>query len=230
VQSVEALVRWQHPQRGLLGPDQFVPLAEQTGLIWPLTQWVLGQALAQMAVWRGLVDIPRVSVNLSARSLTHPGLLGELGDALELYAIPPDMLELEITENTVMADPDRAQEVLTSLRALGIELAIDDFGTGQSSLTYLQRLSVDWLKIDKSFVMNMASDVNDAAIVRTSVELGHSLGLRIVAEGVETTQALMQLADVGCDVAQGFHISRPVSPDRLEAWLLARIDSTSLLG
>ena len=225
VQSVEALVRWNHPERGLIGPDHFVPLAEQSGLIWPLTQWVLAEALAQLALWRGRVEVPRVSVNLSARSLTHPELLREIGTTLERYAIPPQMLELEITESTVMADPDRAQDVLHRLRRLGIELAVDDFGTGHSSLTYLQRLPVDWLKIDKSFVMNMATDVNDATIVRTSVELGHSLGLRIVAEGVETTQALDQLTDLGCDVGQGFHISRPIGADRLEAWLVDRSGS-----
>jgi diguanylate cyclase (GGDEF)-like protein len=224
VQSVEALVRWNHPERGLLGPDQFVPLAEQTGLIWPLTQWVLAEALAQLALWRDRLEVPRVSVNLSARSLTHPDLLTEIRDSLELFDLPAQMLELEITESTVMADPDRAQEVLHGLRGLGIELAIDDFGTGHSSLTYLQRLPVDWLKIDKSFVRDMATDVNDAAIVRTSVELGHSLGLRVVAEGIETRQAQDQLTRVGCDVGQGFHISRPVSAERFEAWLKARTE------
>jgi diguanylate cyclase (GGDEF)-like protein len=222
VTGVEALVRWAHPVHGLLSPDQFIPLAESTELIGPLTMWVLDHALSQCRSWMDTgVDL-RVAVNLSARNLHHPDFPVHVTALLEKWNIPPTNLELEITESAVMADPTRAMTVLSQLKELGVSLAIDDFGTGYSSLSYLSRLPVANLKIDKSFVMNMDNNENDAVIVRSTIDLGRNLGLRVIAEGVETEQALTQLADLGCDLAQGYLLSRPIPADQLSTWLTAR--------
>ena len=215
----EALVRWDHPRHGLLGPDVFVPIAEQTGLIRPLARWVLDAALRQCNRWRqdGL-DLS-VAVNLSMRNLHDPEVVDMIRQLLLRWGIPPARLVVEITESSLMADAARAMEVLGRLRGMGVSVSIDDFGTGYSSLAYLKRLSVDELKIDKSFVSHVATDHNDAAIVRSTIGLAHDLGLSVVAEGIEDQQTLEFLAGLGCDVAQGYFISRPLPVVALGDWL-----------
>jgi diguanylate cyclase (GGDEF)-like protein len=224
VVGVEALVRWAHPTHGLLYPDTFLPLAEQTGLMRQLTLVVLQTALQQGQTWRrdGL-DLP-VAVNLSVANLLDAHLPRQVSDLLASLGLPPRALELELTEDTLMADPVRSKQVLADLRALGLRLAVDDYGTGYSSLAYLQELAVDELKLDKSFVMRMTYDRGAAAIVRTTVDLAHSLGLTMVAEGVESEAALAELARLGCDLAQGYHISKPLPADQLTGWLRTRTE------
>ena len=222
VTGAEALVRWSHPTRGLVSPDEFIPLAQTTGVIVPLTFFVLNEALRQARTWQleGL-DLC-VGVNLSARNLLDVHLPDTVGDLLTRWEVPPSLLELEITESAILADPIRAMNILSRLHGMGLKLAIDDFGTGYSSLAYLKRLPVDELKIDKSFVQGMEDDENDAVIVRSTIDLGRNLGLRVVAEGVETAAAWNRLAALGCDVAQGYYVSRPVPAGELAAWLRAR--------
>jgi diguanylate cyclase (GGDEF)-like protein len=221
VTGVEALVRWQHPQRGLLGPGEFVPLAERTGMIGELTRWVLEAALAQARRWSDAgVELP-VAVNLAAANVLDIGLPEVVAKALERHGVPGERLECEISEHTVMADPRRAIEVLSRLRALGVRLSLDDFGTGHSSLAYLKRLPLDEVKIDRSFVLGMAEDENDAVIVRSTIDLARNLGLEVVAEGVETEAVLADLAALRCDVAQGYLLSRPLPPAQLADWLAA---------
>jgi predicted signal transduction protein with EAL and GGDEF domain len=222
VLGVEALVRWRHPEFGDLYPDEFVPAVEAAGLVDALTEFVLDKALIRIRTWldRGLRI--GVAVNLSVRSLADLEFPDRVNAALERHGVPPELLTLELTESGVMADPQRALPVLRALHNLGVVLAVDDFGTGYSSLAYLRQLPVDEVKIDKSFVFGMGSDLGDLAVVRSIVELGHSLGLVVVAEGVEEDAARDQLANMGCDVAQGYLISRPLSEERLEAWLQAR--------
>ena len=219
VSGVEALVRWQHPLQGLLLPDQFIPLAEETGLIDLLSRWVLEAALQQCCAWRreGL-DLP-VSVNLSMRNLQDQRLPESIAPLLTTYGVPPGWLTLEITESAVMADPERALGVLGQLRELGVRVAIDDFGTGYSSLAYLKRLPVDQLKIDRSFTLNVCADRSDLAIVRSVIELGHQLDLQVVAEGVEDEASWQLLLDLGCDEAQGYFFSRPLPAAALVRWL-----------
>ncbi|MBV8997110.1 MAG: bifunctional diguanylate cyclase/phosphodiesterase, partial [Pseudonocardiales bacterium] len=220
--GVEALVRWQHPEFGMLDPAEFVTLVETTGLIDPLTDYVLDRSLAQCRSWvdRGLSL--SVSVNLSVRNLADAEFPRRVTDALARHRVPASLLSLELTESAVMTHPERALPVLRTLHALGVRIAVDDFGTGYSSLAYLRRLPVDEVKIDKSFVLGLASDLGDLAVVRAIVELGHSLGLSVVAEGVEQDATRDQLLEMGCDVAQGYLISRPLGPDRFDAWLAAR--------
>jgi diguanylate cyclase (GGDEF)-like protein len=222
VVGVEALVRWAHPTHGLLYPDTFLPLAEQTGLMRQLTLVVLQTALQQGQTWRRAgLDLP-VAVNLSVANLLDAHLARQVADLLASLGLPPRALELELTEDTLMADPVRSKQVLAELRALGLRLAVDDYGTGYSSLAYLQELAVDELKLDKSFVMRMTQDRGAAAIVRTTIDLAHSLGLTMVAEGVENETALAELARLGCDLAQGYHISKPLPADQLTDWLHTR--------
>ncbi|HUK96961.1 MAG TPA: EAL domain-containing protein [Gaiellaceae bacterium] len=219
--AVEALVRWQHPEHGLLTPDQFVPLAEATGLIRELTLTVLAEALHQQRVWRDDgIDI-RVAVNLSARDLYDLTLPASTAELLAKHDVPPTSLELEITESVIVADPMRARAILNRLSEMGVVLAIDDYGTGYSSLGYLKRLPIDEMKIDRSFVMQMADDRNDAAIVRSTVELGRNLGLKVVAEGVETAAAWAHLKALGCDFAQGYYLSKPVPAAEIAALVAA---------
>lgn len=220
--GVEALVRWHHPEFGMLDPAEFVTLVETTGLIDLLTAYVLDRSLAQCRSWldRGLSL--SVAVNLSVRNLADTGFPHRVTEALTRYRVPPALLGFELTESAVMSDPERALPVLRGLHELGVRIAVDDFGTGYSSLAYLRRLPVDEVKIDKSFVLGLASDLGDLAVVRAIVELGHSLGLIVVAEGVEQDSTRDQLVEMGCDVAQGFLISRPLGPDRFDAWLAAR--------
>jgi EAL domain-containing protein (putative c-di-GMP-specific phosphodiesterase class I) len=220
--GVEALVRWRHPEFGDLHPDEFVPAVEAAGLVDALTDFVLEQALIKVQSWIGRGLRIGVAVNMSVRSLANLQFPDMVSAALTRHHVPPELLTLELTESGVMADPQRALPVLQALSNLGVVLAVDDFGTGYSSLAYLRRLPVDEVKIDKSFVFGMGSDLGDLAVVRSIVELGHSLGLTVVAEGVEEDVARDQLAAMGCDVAQGYLISRPLSEERLEAWLQAR--------
>ncbi len=222
VAGVEALVRWQHPERGLLSPDTFVPLAEQTGLMKSLTASVLEQALRQTAVWSDAGLQIRMAVNVSARDLHDDTFCARVSEALNRTGVPASFLELELTERVVMADPERALENLTALSRLGVRLSLDDFGTGYSSLAYLRRLPVTEIKIDKSFVLRMDVDDEDATIVRSTIDLAHGLGLRVLAEGVETAETWQRLSDLGCDAAQGYFLSRPHPANVVTDWLAAR--------
>ncbi len=220
--GAEALVRWIHPEFGEVMPDEFVPLAEVTGLIGPLTMHVLRAALAQCRRWLDRDMRIGVAVNLSARNLVDSDFPERVAEELAGHRVPADLLTFELTENSVMTDPDRMKPVLHRLHALGVGLSIDDFGIGYSSLAQLRRLPVDEVKIDKVFVFSMGTDLGDLAIVRAIIELGHSLGLRVVAEGVEDELARDLLAGNECDVIQGFLVSRALDPDRFDAWLAAR--------
>jgi diguanylate cyclase (GGDEF)-like protein len=221
VVGAEALVRWQHPDRGLIFPDEFIPVAEHTGLIGPLTTPVLSTALTQARAWMDAGQPLMVSVNLSARSLLYEQLPQQVADLLAVHGVPAELLELEVTESALMTDPARAQRLLEELAALGVRLSIDDFGAGYTSLGQLKDLPVTALKIDKSFIMNMRNDPSDALIVQSIVDLGHNLGLTIVAEGVETEEILTDLTATGCDIAQGYYLSRPVTAAAFDAWRLA---------
>jgi predicted signal transduction protein with EAL and GGDEF domain len=217
--GVEALVRWQHPTRGLLGPDEFVPLAERTGAVADLTRWVVDRALARQRAWlEDGLDLP-VAVNLAAANIVDVTLPDAIGELLERHGLTGDRLECEISEHTVMADPLRGAEVLDRIRALGVRLSLDDFGTGHSSLAYLKRLPLDEVKIDRSFVSGMVEDENDAVIVRSTIDLARNLGLCVVAEGVETAEVMDALAALSCDVAQGYYISRPLPAQELSVSL-----------
>jgi diguanylate cyclase (GGDEF)-like protein len=219
VVGVEALVRWQHPERGLLPPGEFVPLAERTGLIRELMLWVLDAALRQLRDWEQEGVELSISVNLSARDLLDFELPTTVEALLQRYGLPAGRLELEITESVILADPMRARVVLSRLNALGVQLAIDDFGSGYSSLAYLKRLPVGQIKIDRSFVMNMERDENDAVIVRSTIDLARNLGLSVVAEGVETEPVWVDLARLECDFAQGYYLSRPIPAQALAQWV-----------
>ncbi|GLY63596.1 putative bifunctional diguanylate cyclase/phosphodiesterase [Amycolatopsis taiwanensis] len=222
VLGVEALVRWQHPEFGRLDPDEFVPAVEAAGLVGVLTGFVLKEALIRVRKWMDEGLRMSVAVNLSVRCLADEDFPAKVTKALQEFEVPPELLTFELTESGVMADPQKALPILRELHTLGIVLAVDDFGTGYSSLAYLRQLPVDEVKIDKSFVLGMGTDLGDLAVVRSIVELGHSLGLTVVAEGVEEDIARDQLEAMGCDVAQGYLISRPLAEDRLDAWLQAR--------
>jgi diguanylate cyclase (GGDEF)-like protein len=217
--GLEALVRWQHPTRGMVAPADFIPIAETTGLINRLTSYVLRQAIQQAREWldRGL-SVP-VAVNLSPRCLLDASLPTQVTSLLEEYRLPATLLRLEVTETAIMANPGLAMATLTSLHNLGVRLSIDDYGTGYSSMAYLKRLPVDELKVDRSFVLNMTGDDNDAILVRGAIDLGHNLGLTVVAEGVEGSEHVTALQDLGCDIAQGYHYARPMPPDELGRWL-----------
>ncbi|MER6991485.1 bifunctional diguanylate cyclase/phosphodiesterase [Saccharopolyspora hirsuta] len=222
VVGAEALVRWSHPEYGRLDPDEFVPLVEATGLVDALTSFVMECALVKIRQWLDAGLRMSVAVNLSVRNLADETFPDRVAEALLRHDIPPELLTFELTESSVMADPERSLPVLRRLHAMGVVLAVDDFGTGYSSLAYLRQLPVDEVKIDKSFVLGMGTDLGDMAVVRSIVELGHSLDLVVVAEGVEDDAARDQLVQMGCDVAQGYLISRPLSEERFEAWLQAR--------
>jgi diguanylate cyclase (GGDEF)-like protein/PAS domain S-box-containing protein len=225
VGSVEALIRWQHPERGLVPPDAFIPLAQRTGLIKPLTLYVVDEALRQCRAWADGGIHLSVAVNLTMRNLLDLEFPELVAGLLEQHEVLPERLEFEITESTMLADPARAKLVLGKLSAMGIRLSIDDFGTGYSSLSYLTRLPIREIKIDRSFVMNMSADEDDATIVRSTIELGRNLGLEVVAEGVETADLWERLSDLGCTIAQGIFLSRPLPADELTAWLADRSGS-----
>jgi diguanylate cyclase (GGDEF)-like protein len=217
--GVEALVRWKHPVRGIVPPIEFVPFAEKTRLIVPLTRWVLTAALRQARAWHQAGHPIPVAVNISMRDLVDPKFPQLIATLLRDAGAQPSWLRLEITEGVIMAEPERAIDTLDQLRRLGVGLAIDDFGTGYSSLAYLHRLPIDQIKIDKSFTAQMAGASNRANIVRASVDLGHSLRLEIVAEGVEDARTWDLLAALGCDLAQGYLMSRPISAEEVLPWL-----------
>jgi diguanylate cyclase (GGDEF)-like protein len=230
VVGVEALARWDHPTLGLIGPTEFVPIAEQTGLITPLTSFVLDAALCQLRAWRDAGLDLSVAVNLSARSFLDTQLGVEIPRLLRRWGVDAKLLELEITESMLMADPARAEATLQRLSQIGLTLSVDDFGTGYSSLANLKRLPVDVIKIDKSFVMEMAIDASDAAIVHSTIDLAHNLGLRVVAEGVESEGAWRRLETLGCDFAQGYHLSRPLPPDAVTRLISDRASVPSARG
>ena len=219
VHSVEALLRWEHATRGLVMPAEFIPLAERTGLIRPLTLRALELACRQWAEWRKEGRSLQVAVNLSARHLHDPDLAGELSRMLWRWKVPPAQLMLEITESAVLGELGRAKDLLPKLSAMGVRLALDDFGTGYSSLTYLKEMPVNQVKIDRSFVQHMSHDPTDAAIVRATVELAHNLGLEVVAEGAESEETCELLGRLRCDLAQGWWLSRALPAHELVEWL-----------
>ncbi|HEV3012031.1 MAG TPA: EAL domain-containing protein [Actinomycetota bacterium] len=219
VLGAEALVRWQHPEHGLLPPGEFIPLAERTGLITPLTHYVLKAALQQCRQWCQAGHELAVAVNVSARRLLDLSFPDEVAGLLATWEVPARLLVVEITESTIMADPTHALEVLGRLDKMGVQVAIDDFGTGYSSLAHLKSLPVHELKIDRSFVSQMTSSASDAVIVRTTIDLGRNLGLRVVAEGVEDAVTWQELDALGCNAIQGYYVSRPIPAEDLTSWL-----------
>jgi len=216
--GAEVLVRWRHPEHGDIAPDEFIPIAEQSGLIAPLALWVLQTSLAQCVEWRARGVEIGVCVNLSARNLLERELPATLERLLFANGLPPGYLGLEITESVIMEDPDKALEVLTEISDLGVGISIDDFGTGYSSLGYLRKLPADELKIDKSFVIEMDSSPDDATIVRSTIDLAHNLGMKVVAEGVESPQVWAALKELGCDYGQGYLFSRPIPAEEFGRW------------
>jgi diguanylate cyclase (GGDEF)-like protein len=228
VLGAEALLRWNHPERGLIPPDKFIPLAEQTGIIKSLTYWVLDSALRQCARWNDTGMSLSISVNLSARVVQDDKLLKEAASALARHGVEAGQLKLEITETAIMEDPTRAMEMLTSLSAMGIRLSIDDFGTGYTSMAYLKKLPVDEVKIDKSFVMNMLKDANDAVIARAIIDLAHNMNYTVVAEGVESRRILETLSELACDIAQGYYFSKPVPFPEFESWYRSAEPATEI--
>ena len=218
---VEALCRWHHPQYGLILPAEFVSLAERRGLIRSLTLWVMNEAVRQRRAWvcKGF-DI-KMSINISAHNLIDSSLAAEVVKSLQKWQLPPGHLILEVTESVFMLDPERSLSVLNEMTAMGVELSIDGFGTGYSSLAYLKKLPVHGLKIDRSFVSDMAVNESDATIVSSTVDMAHSLGLQVVAEGVEDQAAWDSLSKMDCDIIQGFFVSAPLVADEFEAWVKA---------
>ncbi len=216
--GVEALIRWNHPVHGMMGPDEFIPMAERTGLIIPLTRWVLRNALIQGALWVSQGTHYNIAVNISVRNLLDPDFPDVVAGMLASQSFPPASLLFEITETTILSDPEYAMETINRISRMGVKFSIDDFGTGYSSLSYLKRLPISEIKIDKSFVMDMLRNESDAVIVRTTIDLAHNLGLKVVAEGVETLETLKVLRDLGCDVIQGFYIAKPLTVDDFSGW------------
>ncbi len=229
--SVEVLLRWRHTVSGLIPPERFIPIAEETGLILPIGEWMLQTACLQAQAWRaaGLPPI-RIAINLSVRQFLSKSLIGTLSDVLEQTGFPPQDLELEVTESVAMDDVPFSIEMLRTLKALGVGIALDDFGTGYSSLAYLRQLPLDKLKIDRSFVCNLENAQGDATLVRSIVDLGHSLNLKVIAEGIETQGQLDYLRKAGCEEAQGYYFSRPVSADAFEQLLQERIQNCHSKG
>jgi diguanylate cyclase (GGDEF)-like protein len=219
--GVEALIRWHHPTRGMVTPVDFIPIAESTGLINRLTTYVLRHAIRQAKDWLDAGLRLPVAVNLSPRCLHDPSLVTRVTRLLDEYGLPPALLRLEVTESTVMTNPALAMTTLTMLHELGVGLSIDDYGTGYSSMAYLGRLPVDELKVDRTFVLSMTGDDSDAVLVRGAIDLGHNLGLTVVAEGVEGDEHVAALRGLGCDIAQGYHYARPMPPAELTHWVRA---------
>jgi EAL domain-containing protein (putative c-di-GMP-specific phosphodiesterase class I) len=213
-------VRWQHPEHGLIPPGAFVQTVEQTGLIGPLTRHVLERSIAECAAWRKDGRHMSVAVNLSVRNLLDRDLPKEIERLLSTYGLPPEALQLEITESMIMSDPERALATVSRLSDLGVRLSVDDFGTGYSSLANLRKMPIDELKIDRSFVSPMLRSESDLIIVRSTINLGHDLGLNVIAEGVEDSSTLERLAVLGCDLAQGYHVSKPMPADVFNDWLI----------
>jgi diguanylate cyclase (GGDEF)-like protein/PAS domain S-box-containing protein len=228
VTGAEALVRWLHPQRGLLPPDEFIPFAEHTGLMKPITLYVLDEALRQYRAWERAGSCLNLSVNVSMRSLIDIALPTAIEALLRRWGVEPARLTLEITESAIAADRFRVGTTLKQLSGLGVRLSVDDFGTGYSSMDYLRRLHLREIKIDRSFVIAMSTDEEDAIIVRSMIDLARNLGLHVVAEGVETEETYELLRELGCDTAQGVYLSRPVPPDELATWLAGRPERNAM--
>jgi diguanylate cyclase (GGDEF)-like protein/PAS domain S-box-containing protein len=219
VTRVEVLIRWNHPRRGLLMPVSFVPIAERTGLIKPMTDWILDKALQQCREWQDAGAPIHVAVNVSAKSLLEETLPSKVQSLLDKWNIDPRFLKIEITESSIMADPAHALAIMSMLQSMGVRLSVDDFGTGYSSLTHLRELPIDEIKIDKAFVLGMLTSDADAAIVRTVIDLAHNLGKQVCAEGVENAETLRRLEEMGCDLAQGYFISHAIPAAALMTWL-----------
>jgi EAL domain-containing protein (putative c-di-GMP-specific phosphodiesterase class I) len=230
--QVEALARWSHPEHGAIPPDEFIGIAEQMGLVSQITDFVLAEGFAQMARWRQAGVSIGLAVNVSSRDLVDNGLVDRVARQLKAHDLSPELLTLEVTETDIMADFTQAIKVLDALAAMGIHIAIDDYGTGYSSLERLHRLPVQKLKIDRSFVTNLPTDMTMAIIVRSSIAMAHSLGLKVVAEGAEDEVSCAMLADAECDFIQGYHLSKPMAPNDLQEWLLggATLEFTPLGG
>ncbi len=222
VAGLEALVRWVHPERGRVPPDEFIAIAESSGLMPQLTEYVLETALGQVARWRAQGLFVPVAVNVSPRDVHSPGFAGSVAARLARHGVPAGALQLEITEHVLLEDPTRAADTLNALTGHGVKMSLDDFGTGYSSLVHLRRLPVSELKIDRSFVARLAIDTEDAEIVRCTIDLAHSLGLLVVAEGVEDDETWERLRDLRCDAVQGWLVAAAMPPDETTAWLLAR--------
>lgn len=218
--GMEALIRWFHPEHGFISPAEFIPVAEKTGVIKHLTAWVLEQAIQDAAGWYDRGILLRVSVNLSAKNLQESDLPTQIIELLRKYRLPPEAIALEITETAMMVDPARALKIITQMHDFGIRLSVDDFGTGYSSLAYLKQLPVAEIKIDRSFVGEMCRNTDDQVIVNTTLNMSHNLGLEVVAEGVEDEQTLLSLKRLGCDVAQGYFIAKPMTLGDVEQWLI----------
>jgi len=222
IAGFESLLRWTTPEGFSVSPAEFVPVLEETGLIKTVSPWVLKEACAQLKTWQAMgFEVPYVSVNLSAHDFQDPDLPQVVREILAEVGVEPGMLELEVTESVVMTDTDAGLVTLNELKSMGIRLALDDFGTGYSSLTYLQKLPVDVLKIDRSFVSDISKNPDNAAIVRSTIDLAHGLGLVVVAEGVEDQDILDLLETMGCETAQGFFVGRPMAGDDVIPWLAA---------
>ncbi|MEP7155545.1 MAG: EAL domain-containing protein [Betaproteobacteria bacterium] len=219
VTGVEALIRWQHPTRGNVSPADFIPFAEQTGNIRMITRWVIDSAIAQCGQWQADGHPLKISINISARDLLDKELVPFVAAKLQQYQVAPGLICAELTESALMEDPERARETLSQLHDLGLKLSMDDYGTGYSSLAYIKDLSLDELKIDRAFISGMHNDTQNAAIVHSTIELGHRLGMIVVAEGVENDSELVALKSFGCDYAQGYHVCRPMQPADLIKWL-----------
>ena len=217
--GVEALIRWNHPDRGMIPPVEFILFAEQTGMIRQISRWVIEEAIRQCGIWLASGITLGVSINVSSRDLLDRELPQFLAAALRKHAVAAELITIEVTESALMEDPNRAQETVRALKEQGLRLAIDDYGAGYSSLAYIQRLQCDELKVDRAFVTHAAEQAKDAAIVRSTIELSHSLGLTVVAEGVETAEGIRILRDLGCDLAQGYWISKPLPPEGLPGWI-----------
>lgn len=228
ITGVEALARWVHPTRGIISPLEFIPLAERSGLIKPLSARLLDQALAQAAKWQAKRTPLKVAVNLSMQVLEDPALAGNVAALLERYGLAPDVLEIEITESDAMADPTRTKTTLDALHELGVKLSIDDYGSGYASLGYLKEMPVSTLKIDKSFIESLCTDDECAIIVGSTIDLAHDLKLDVVAEGVEDEATWKKLRELGCDLAQGFLFTQPLPARDLARWLASRQRATSM--
>jgi EAL domain-containing protein (putative c-di-GMP-specific phosphodiesterase class I)/GGDEF domain-containing protein len=216
--GVEALIRWEHPERGLISPGRFMPMAERTDIINALTEWILNRALSCLKAWHEQGLFPGMAINVSARNLNSAGFFEQVSGLLDKYGIDPACMEIEVTESDIMRNPDEAIKVLQRFRDMNIIVSIDDFGTGYSSLAYLNKLPASKIKIDQSFVMDMVKEKGSREIVRETISLAHSLDRQVIAEGIETEDALNMLRDMGCDIGQGYLMSKPLSEDDLLAW------------
>jgi EAL domain-containing protein (putative c-di-GMP-specific phosphodiesterase class I) len=224
IQGVEALVRWQHEKHGLIPPDEFIPLAERTGLIDDLTYWVIRQGMEQLVKWHTMGLKIGIAINVSPSTLLNYDLPDIITGLLARHGISASLITLEITEGSLMNNPARAMEILTRLDEMGINISIDDFGTGYSSLAYLKRLPASEVKIDKTFVMEMFNNENDAVIVKATIDLAHNLGMQVTAEGVENNKIAVRLRKLGCDTLQGYFFSRPCNEKDFIRWVKSQVN------